>query len=363
MPAHGLQFTAAFQSYGAEFAVVGLGLVLGLPLLGALYTLASWRIACLPSPRALRREVAGRHVLVSGGSKGLGRALAERLVQAGASVTLMARGREALAETHAHLVHLAEEGKAKGNSSSKSSPAQTITQLSVDATDYAAVVRALRPVVQELGMPVWVIANTGASTPGFLAAQPHRQGQGQGQGGGVAEEMMGANYFSAVHLVRALLELGRGEPRADDTPAKTISAIPIQQAMPRRVIFVGSVLSTMSFLGYSAYAASKYAVRGLADSLRSEFAPLGVRVHLYLPANMDTPGFRVEESTKPEITGQIEGTASMASAGTCADVLLAGVLWGRYYITNDVLGEMIRISVHGASPRPNLLAEVGWVLF
>ena len=73
---------------------------------------------------------------------------------------------------------------------------------------------------------------------------------------------------------------------------------------------------------------------------------------------MDTPGFVVENKTKPRITAQIEGTASTTSAQDAARMLLSGVSWNRYYITNDILGELVRVSGTSAAPRCNSLLEV-----
>jgi NAD(P)-dependent dehydrogenase (short-subunit alcohol dehydrogenase family) len=114
----------------------------------------------------------------------------------------------------------------------------------------------------------------------------------------------------------------------------------------------------MSFIGYSAYSGSKYALKGLCDALRSEFAAVGCRFHFYAPANMDTPGFANENLTKPAITASIEGQASTVTAEEAARALIAGVLHERYVISNDLLGELIRVVVNGANPRPNSITEI-----
>ena len=74
---------------------------------------------------------------------------------------------------------------------------------------------------------------------------------------------------------------------------------------------------------------------------------------------MDTPGLANENTTKPAITAKIEGTIQTISADEAASIMLGGVLSNRYYITSDLIGELIRIYTHGMAPkRPNPLAEI-----
>ena len=158
----------------------------------------------------------------------------------------------------------------------------------------------------------------------------------------------------------------------DSNQSRMISGLSREQAVhiPSKIILVGSVLSTLSFIGYSAYSGSKYALRGFADALRSELKPLGAEVSLYFPGNMDTPGkrkrkindfplgFEEENKDKPKITKEIEGASTLIGASSAAQSLLGSILKGRYYISNDLLGELARVSVHGGAPRPNLIWEV-----
>ena len=153
--------------------------------------------------------------------------------------------------------------------------------------------------------------------------------------------MMEANYYSGMFVVRALLKIAEN---------------PFD--IPKRFVFVGSILSVLSFVGYTGYSASKYAIRGFTDALRSELVHLGVKVHLYLPGNMDTPGFVQENESKPEITRIIEGASATVTPTQAAQFMLASILNERYYISNDILGELARISVTGGAPRSNLISEV-----
>ncbi len=74
-----------------------------------------------------------------------------------------------------------------------------------------------------------------------------------------------------------------------------------------RIVFVSSILGLMSCIGYAQYCPSKYALRGLAESLRNEMVMFNIGVHIFYPSNIDTPGFVVENLTKPPVTVKLEG--------------------------------------------------------
>ncbi|KAJ3121820.1 3-dehydrosphinganine reductase [Physocladia obscura] len=317
--------------------------VLAVSVAAAAKVLANFFLSARLNQNALLREVNGKHVLVTGGSKGLGLALARLLVKNGANVTIVARGQKALDEARRELQQLA----------ASNAQAPKILAVSIDLSKYDQVVQEIDIIRGEMGKIDWVIANAGSAAPGFLANQLDLEFEG----------MIHQNLFSVANLVRALLKSAKQIaedkhiiPGSRTWPISGLSPA-AQSQMPTKIIFVGSVCSALSFLGYSAYGASKFGLRGFADGLRSEFAPLGIAMHVYLPANMDTPGFAVENETKPEITAQIEGTGSTLSADDAASALFAGVLKKRYLVCNDVVGELVRVVANGAVPRPNPITE------
>lgn len=61
-----------------------------------------------------------------------------------------------------------------------------------------------------------------------------------------------------------------------------------------KIVFISSVVGLMSFAGYSTYSPTKYAVRGLADTLRNELQRYGINVHIFFPGTIFSPGFETE---------------------------------------------------------------------
>ncbi|KAI8903398.1 hypothetical protein EDD86DRAFT_196000 [Gorgonomyces haynaldii] len=322
-----MNFGTFFSEHYGELLIT----LVALPVSGLLYSLSSWYLSGLLRKEALKKQVKAKKVLVTGASKGLGLSIAQELVRQGAHVTICARGSISNGKNSLELV--VEQLKAL-----KVTPDQQIHYLALDLTKYTLVYETLEKFVESHGMFDWVINSAGTAVPQFLVDQHSLQK-------GDTEWQMEANYYSAMFTTRALLKIAT---KSD----------PIQEAIiPSRFVFVGSVMSTLAFIGFTGYAASKYALRGFCEALRSELVGLS-SVHLYLPGNMDTPGFEHENQTKPKISKDIEGTSTLVSPDAAAQFLLAGIVNERYQISNDILGELARISVNGGTPRPNLIAEM-----
>lgn len=91
--------------------------------------------------------------------------------------------------------------------------------------------------------------------------------------------MMDINYIGSVNVTRASLSS-------------------IKQVDNGRIVFVSSIAGQLGLYGYTAYSASKYALRGLAECLQMELYPYNIRVTLAHPPDTDTPGFEVENKVK-----------------------------------------------------------------
>ena len=126
----------------------------------------------------LPAERAG-HALISGGSSGIGLALAHRLGEAGWDLTILARDRARLEAAQAAL---ARHGRA-------------VAIVSADVADAAAVAEAVDGSVRRLGPPSLVVACAGMVIPGDLEAQP----------ADAFRRSMEVNYLGSLHLARAAL--------------------------------------------------------------------------------------------------------------------------------------------------------------
>jgi len=122
----------------------------------------------------------------------------------------------------------------------------------------------------------------------------------------------------------------------------------------------------MSMIGYSTYSPGKHALRGLAETLRSELILYDSTVHIMFPGNIDSPGYIEENRLKPKITLEIESTDKPTAPEVLANVLVQGVQRGDFHIAPDMLANIFRSSTIGATPHHNILldglyAVIGWI--
>ncbi|HUI87591.1 MAG TPA: SDR family oxidoreductase [Anaerolineales bacterium] len=229
-----------------------------------------------------------RLALITGGSSGIGLALAQLLVQEGARVWLVARRKDVLEAAQKTLLSLSADHRAE--------------IFAADVTDAKQVQAAVDHVVGAAGVPDLLVNVAGASHPGYV----------QETALGTYHDMMNLNYFGIVNMVQAVLPgmLKRGSGY---------------------IVNFSSVAGFMAPFGYSAYVPSKYAVRGFSDSLRLELKPLGIRVSVVFPPDTDTPGMANENKTKPYETREAF-SSKLVSPQEVAKQTLRGMKRGRYVI-------------------------------
>jgi NAD(P)-dependent dehydrogenase (short-subunit alcohol dehydrogenase family) len=271
--------------------------------------------------RAPGFKVDGKHVFITGGSTGLGLAIAKKYARAGAKVSIVARRLEQL-----------EAAKTEIEAVNKH--ATPVFIHSCDVTDFGGMQTAVNAAVTHHGRAIdHVVCSAGLARPGYFLDTDVS----------VFHKMMDLNYFGTLHAVKAAL------------PSM------IEQDEGGQVVLVSSGLALVSWIGYAQYSASKYAVRGLADALRNELKVHNIRVSIFYPGNIDSPGYVEEEKTKPIETKAIEGVSELIHPDAVAQSLIDGISDGQYSITNELMIFFLRIIANGVAPRNNTVLEM--VLF
>jgi len=247
----------------------------------------------------------GKKAYITGGSSGIGKAMAIELARRGASVFISARGEGRLQEA-------LEEIKAAAASTD-----QVFASAVVDVSDRQQVEVVAAQVLEGLGGLDLLVNNAGVSQVDLLentTADDYRR-------------MMDINYFGTVWTTSAFL------PHFREQRAGVIAA-------------VSSTLGMVGLYGYSAYAASKHAVTGYCDCLRQDLLKYGVQISVLFPADTDTPQFHEENRNKPAETKAVAGTASLVSPELVAKVFLDGVAAGEYQIIPGVANKLVLWSAH-----------------
>jgi 3-dehydrosphinganine reductase len=233
----------------------------------------------------------GKKVLITGGSSGIGLALARQLVARGASVWLTARNAAKLEATCKELQAAAVD------------PTQKIGFTPADVAVESQARAAVEQAVQALGMLDVLINNAGTSHPGYFLEMDAK----------IFRETMETNYFGTLNMTRAvvpaMIQRGKGH-----------------------IVNVSSAVAYLALFGYSSYAPSKWAVRGLSDVLRYELKPLGIRVTIAMPPDTDTPSLAKEKTIRPAELDVISSTGTVYKPEVVARDILAGVEHNRYIV-------------------------------
>lgn len=233
----------------------------------------------------------GKRVLITGGSSGIGRALARQAAALGAHVWLIAR-REAL------LAEALQEVRAAAPD-----PAQPCGYVSADLSQPEEARRAVDEVIRAGGVPDVLINSAGAAHPGYVQELEAE----------IFRWMIAANYYTTVFTTQAVLPamIARGQGH---------------------IINISSAAGFLGVFGYSAYGPSKFAVGGFSEVLRAELKPHGIRVSIVYPADTDTPQLAYENQFKPPETHAINGAAAARSPEQVAEAILVQAARKRYAI-------------------------------
>ena len=218
-----------------------------------------------------------RKVLVTGASSGIGAAIADAVVAAGGRVALVARSTDAIERQAARLGDAAVAAP-------------------TDVTDAEALATTIRDATEAMGGLDGVVCSAGIVRPGGIGDSEPDDWQA----------MFDVNVLGVLNTVKGALDHLR--------VAETADVIVISSMSGRRRSSVA--------LGF--YAASKHAVHVLADSLREELAPDGVRVTLLSPGFVDTPIFDglADDATREQYQRAV-ATQGLDPAAVAAQVVNA----------------------------------------
>ncbi len=221
-------------------------------------------------------DLTGKVALVTGASRGIGRAIAERLARQGAVVVAAARGDHAQAVASG----LAAEGLR----------AEAAT---LDVTDSAALAGLPAELVARHGRLDVVVSNAGIARDQLLMRMKRDDW----------DQVLATNLTATFVLAQAAMR-------------------PMLKQRAGRIIAVGSVVGQMGNAGQTNYAASKAGLAGFAKALAREVASRGITVNVVAPGMIDTEMTRaIAERAQADWSGQIPlgrlGTPAEVASAVC----------------------------------------------
>jgi len=231
----------------------------------------------------------GKSVLITGGSSGIGFAIANALVEMDAVVILLARDYEKLKAAKASILEKYPKAKVK--------------LVSADVTDAETLIVLHEKYVRNHDTPDILINCAGVARPGYVEEIPLD----------IYKWTMDIDYHGTVNTIKVLLpgmiERGSGH-----------------------IVNFSSIAGVIGVFGYTAYSGAKFAIKGFSDALRAELKPKGIKVSIVYPPDTDTPQLAWENQYKPFETRELANSDKPIQPTMVAEQTLKAVARGRYKV-------------------------------
>lgn len=250
-------------------------------------------------------------VFITGSSSGIGRDMARRLAAEGASIALFNRSTadDVLGELRA----------------AARDPRQRFAAWRADVAQADAIATAVAQAVRQLGAPELAI-----NSAGVLDSAPFDTATAQD-----FERVIDINLKGSRNVAAAVL--------------------PHMQA-GSQIVFIASLAALTGNFGYTAYCASKFGVRGLAEALRFELKLRRIDVSLCCPGEILTPMVAQEKRTMHPVSAALKSFAGSRTLEASVPVLLRGIARREFEIVD---GPRPRLTAFLSRHLPRLSRAVG----
>jgi 3-dehydrosphinganine reductase len=240
-----------------------------------------------------------KKVYVVGGSSGIGLEVAKQFAENGANVIIFAR--------NLHRLELAQSEI----SGCRATDHQRVKAKGLDVTDPTQVTRVMNLAISEFGVPDFLINVAGGVEPRYFQDITYEQ----------FDRIMKVNLYGTWNTISVLF--------------------PFMKETGGYIVNTSSIAGIIGVFGYSDYSASKFALIGLSESLRSEFKPYSINVSVLCPPDTDTPMLEAENKIKPKETKALSAGAKVLSADQVARALLKGINRKKFIIIPGSGGNII----------------------
>jgi 3-dehydrosphinganine reductase len=243
------------------------------------------------------QDYSAKKAYITGGSSGIGLAIARELISRGATVVLIARNRERLESVREELQSL------------MSTEHQAVHLVPVDVSKMDQVRDALSMSAETYGAPDILVNSAGIAYTSYFERIPSEKFM----------DIININLIGTWNSV-AVLE-------------------PYMREKGGAIVNISSIAGFLGIFGYTAYSASKFGVIGLSEALRGELKRYGISVSVLCPPDTDTPQLAEENKTKPAEAKALSGKAKPMSAEAVAKACIRGMEKGKFMIIPGFSGK------------------------
>lgn len=270
-----------------------------------------------------------RKIVITGGSSGLGLALAKALVARGDTVALLARDERKLENAAASL--------------RAATPGAVVYTAATDVQDADALSLTFAALAKTLGSIDVLVNSAGIMREGYFETLPitaHR-------------EVMDINYFGTLNTIKAALPYLK---QAAKPHMEKVAKPRTEKAAKPRIVNIASVAGLTGVFGYTAYCAAKHALVGLSESLRYELSPQGITVQLACPGEFDSPLVDALDKTRTPENREHTLTIPKVSVDVIVQAVMRGMEGNSFRI---IPGRLAKLSAFGLQHFPGISRAVG----
>lgn len=241
----------------------------------------------------------GKNIIITGGSAGIGLAVAHEFARLGGNLFLLARRPESLAAARASL--------------RQAHPDIQVHTFVADVADRERINEVIREIGERHGGIHTIINNAGISGHGRLAEQDIDH----------LHQVMEVNHFGAINVIQAAWPY-------------------LTRSEGGHIGFVSSVAGYLGLLGFSAYSPSKFALTGLAECIRMEAREKGLSVTIIYPPDTQTDLLERGRATVPPETQALSKRAKVMSPEAVAAAFVKGIRNNRFEVYGNFESVWIR---------------------
>jgi 3-dehydrosphinganine reductase len=238
-----------------------------------------------------------KKIFIVGGSTGIGLAVAKKLGALGADILIFARGLEKLEQAVKEISKTCKDE-------------QSVSFMQLDVSNNSETNPVMDQAVKSFGVPDFLINCAGGAIPHHFEDVTYEQ----------FDETMKINLYGIYNVVSCL--------------------VPHMKKQGGHIVNVSSIAGFIGVFGYTDYCASKFGIIGFSEALKSELKKYNIVVSVLCPPDTDTPGFKIENTTKPEETKAITGNAKLLRPEQVADALITGLKKNKFMIIPGFDGKL-----------------------
>lgn len=233
---------------------------------------------------------AEKSVMITGGSQGIGLAVAKEIVRLGGSVCMIAIGGLEEAKKAVQLLQV--------------SKSQFVEGILCDTTDPDKLEPLLREYIEHRGVPDYLFNFVGYAYAQYVENLRFDD----------FKRNMDVNYYGQL------------------VPTLIVLPYYLKDRRGGYISFTSSILGYLGIMGYTTYSPTKHAIVGFAEALRHELKPFSIRISVLYPPDTRTPGFERENETKPLECVMISEKAELLEPEEVAETFIEGVLSNKFQI-------------------------------